>query len=209
MQVYPFDGYLNYFPSSYGELEVTREQLKEFSFPIDPALLENKGNGLIPRQHNGQDFFNVRELIGYARMYSLPNEGFISRKPIRHAEILELETYIDEKTGNLKIKHVHIAAAFMPPENRQRGSGQMVFICPFCGCIHYHGASGEVFGDGDGERIPHCLCDIPAFYRQDRQSIGKNLDRNWKFDLVETEDFRRAGDFPKYFAKYLVNRRKG
>lgn len=82
MQVYPFDGYLTYFPSSYAEMEVERSKLKDFAFPVSPEILENKGTGLTPIRRNGQDFFNVRELIGYARMYSIPDEGYIAKKPI-------------------------------------------------------------------------------------------------------------------------------
>lgn len=208
MRIYPFESYLNYFPSSYAETEVSREQLKEFEFPVDPAILENKGAGLLPIRRNGQDFFNVRELIGHARIYSIPNAGFISKKPIRAAEILDCEI-AENESREPKIKVVRVAAAFMPPEDRRRGSGHVVFLCPFCGCIHSHGCGGETFGDGDGDRVPHCHCDIPAFYRLNAQKFGISLDENWHFHLVETEDFKRAGDFPKYIAKDLVNRRKG
>lgn len=208
MQVYPFDGYLTYFPSSYAETEVEREKLKDFSFPVSPEILENKGTGLTPIRRNGQDFFNVRELIGYARMYSIPDEGYIAKKPIRAAEILDTEIREDEKTGEERIKTVLVACAFMPSQDKRRGSGQVVFICPFCGCLHTHGADGEKFGDGNGYRLPHCRCDIPAFYRLNSQKYGLLLDNNWHFNLVETEDFRRAGDFPKYIAKDIVNRKK-
>ena len=217
MRVYPFSSYLDYFPSSYGEPEVARAKLKDFAFPVNPEILENKGTGLIPVSRNGQDFYNVRELVGFSRMYSIPNEGFIAKKAIRHAEILHLEIADDNLENqiddplpeNLKIKVVHISAAFMPPKDKRRGSGHMVFICPFCGCIHLHGAGGEKFGDGNGYRQPHCTCNVPAFFRKDRQELGKDLAYHWQFNLVEAEDFRRAGDFPKYFAKDLVNRRKG
>ena len=209
MFINPFSGYLDYFSTGYQEDEISREKLVEADFPVDLAILENKGIGLTPIRHSGQDFFNVRELIGYARMYSLPNEGFISRKPIRAAEIMDTETREDEETGELRIKTVQVVCAFMPPEDRRRGSGHVVFICPFCGCIHYHGCGGEKFGDGNGDRVPHCKCNDPDYYRLNSQKYGFLLDENWHFDLVETEDFRRAGDFPKYFAKNLVNRSKG
>lgn len=209
MLINPFSGYLDYFSTGYHEDEISREKLVEADFPVDLTILENKGTGLTPIRYSGQDFFNVRELIGYARMYSLPNEGFISRKPIRAAEILDTETREDEETGDLIIKTVHVACAFMPPEDRRRGAGHVVFICPFCGCVHYHGCGGEEFGDGNGDRVPHCQCDDPDYYRLNSQKYGLLLDKNWHFDLVETEDFRRAGDFPKYFAKDLVNRSKG
>ena len=217
MLINPFSGYLDYFSTGYHEDEISREKLVEADFPVDLTILENKGTGLTPIRHSGQDFFNVRELIGYARMHSLPNEGFINKKLIRHAEILHLEIADDNLENqdndplpeNLKIKTVHIACAFMPPEDRRRGSGHVVFICPFCGCIHYHGCGGKRFGDGNGDRVPHCTCNVPAFFRKDRQELGKNLDYHWHFNLVETEDFRRAGDFPKYIAKNFVNRNKG
>lgn len=217
MRVYPFSGYLDYFPSSYGKPEVAKIKLEDFAFPINPEILENKGTGLIPINHKGQDFYNVRDLVGFSRMYSIPNKGFISKKPIRHAEILYLETKdgnFENKAneplpGSLKIEVVHIAAAFLAPRDKRRGTGNIVFICPFCGCIHYHGCDGEKFGDGNGYRQPHCTCVIPAFFRKDRQELGKDLAYSWQFNLVETEDYKRAGDFPRYFAKHLVNRRKG
>lgn len=209
MRIYPFESYLSYFPNSYAETEVSREKLKDFEFPVNPEILESMGMGLIPIRRNGHDYFNVRELIGYARMYSIPDEGYISKKPIRSAEILETEIREDEKTGEQVIKTVYVACAFMPSHDKRRCSGQVVFICPFCGCLHCHGADGEKFGDGDGDRVPHCHCDIPAFYRLNTQKYGLFLDRNWHFHLVETEDFKRARDFPKYLAKELVNRRKG
>lgn len=206
MQVYPFDGYLNYFPSSYAEMEVEREKLKEFAFPVCPEILENKGTGLAPVKRNGKDFFNVRELIGHARMHSIPNLGFISRKPIKAAEILDTEIIQDEKTGKERIKTVFVACAYLPNEKRQ--GGQVVFICPFCGCLHAHGCGGEKFGDGNGDREPHCHCDIPAYYRLNSQKYGLSLDPDWHFNLVETEDFTRAGDFPKNIAKDILNRSK-
>lgn len=208
MYVYPFSGYLDYFPNSYGEIEVERKKLNDFSFPVDPEIMENKGYGLTPIRRNGQDFFNVRELMGYARTYSIPNLGYISRKPIRPAEILDTEAIEDEETGEIKIKCVHIAVAYIPPEDRRYGSGQVVFICPFCGDMHSHGCDGEKFGDGDGWRIPHCSCEIPAFYRINFQKYGLQLAPCWQFNLVETEDVTLAGAFPRQIAKDIVNRFK-
>lgn len=216
MRVNPFSDYLDNFPYSYRKPEIAWEALTESGFPIEPTILENGRTGLIPISYNGEDYYNVRELIGYARMYSIPNTGFIAKKPIRHTEILYLETeknFINPHDfplpENLKIKVVHIAAAFKTPKDEKSGIGQLVFICPFCGCIHYHGAVSKNFGDGNGHRAPHCTRVIPAFFRKDRQELGKYLDYSWEFSLVEVEDFRRAGDFPKYLAKNLANRNKG
>lgn len=205
MYTYPFAGYLDYFPSSYGELEVEREKLTEYVFPVCTEILENKGAGLTPVKHGEKEFFNVRELIGYARMYSIPDLGFISKKPIRAAEILKTEIIENEETGEERIKTVYVACAFMCGDDGRPG-GQVVFICPFCGCMHSHGCDGEKFGDGDGDRVPHCHGDIPAYFRLNCQKYGLLLDPNWHFHLVETEDFRRAGDFPKEIAKYILNR---
>lgn len=207
MQVYPFDGYLNYFPSSYAEMEVERAKLKDFVFPVGTEILESKGTGLAPIKRNGKDFFNVRELIGYARMHSIPNIGFISRKVIKAAEILDTETIQDKETGDERIKTVFVACAFMRSSDKGQ-NGQVIFICPFCGCLHAHGCGSEKFGDGDGYREPHCHCDIPAYYRINFQKYGIKLDPNWLFYLVETDDFTRAGDFPKHIAKYIINRNK-
>lgn len=190
---------LTYFPSSYAEMEIEREKLKEFAFPVCAEILESKGTGLAPIRRNGKDFFNVRELVGYARMYSIPNLGFISRKAIRAAEILDTEIIQDKKTGEDRIKTVFVACAFMPNANGQ--FGKLVFICPFCGCLHTHGCRGQKFGDGNGDREPHCHCDIPAYFRLNSQKYGLMLDPDWQFNLVETEDFTRAGDFPKQIAK--------
>lgn len=209
MRVKPFSGYLDYFPTGYRGTLIDLEQLFKADFPVMPYIFENYSAGLIPIKQDGKELFDVQELIGVSRLYSIPNEGFISKKPISAAEILNIETVDGKKTYETKISCVHVAAAFMPSEDRRRCSGQVVFICPFCGCIHFHGASGERFGDGDGTRVPHCTCDNPAYYRLNTQKFERLLDSNWQFNLVETEDFMRAGDFPKYFAKHLANRRKG
>lgn len=206
MQVYPFDGYLNYFPCSYAEMEVERKQLNDFSFPVCLEILESKGNGLTPIRRNGQDFFNMRELIGHTRIYSIPNLGFVSKKPIKAAEILDTEIIQDKETGEELIKTVYVACAYMQSGDK-RQAGQVVFICPFCGCLHSHGCDGVKFGDGDGDRQPHCHCDIPAYYRLNTQKYGILLDPDWHFHLVETEDFTRAGAFPNYIAKHITSRK--
>ena len=209
MRVNPFEGYLNAFPRYYEDDLISRGKLEEAGFPIKPELLASgTGISLLPIKCNGQEMYNVQELIAFTRMYSLPNEGFISRKPIRSAEILDTETREDMETGEQVIKTVYVACAFMPSDDRRRGPGHVVFICPFCGCIHYHGCGGEKFGDGDGDRVAHCHCDIPAYYRLNSQKYGLLLDKNWHFNLIETDDFRRAGDFPKFLAKEIINRSK-
>lgn len=206
MQVYPFDGYLTYFPSSYAEIEVERDKLKKFAFPVDAEILESKGIGLAPTKRIERDFFNIRELIGYTRMHSIPNLGYISKKPIRAAEILGTEIVQDKETGEERIKTVFVACAFMRSKDNPQSKGKVVFICPFCGCLHSHGCGGEKFGDGDGDRVPHCRCDIPAYYRLNSQKYGLMLAQNWHFNLVETDDFTRAGDFPKKIAKDILTR---
>lgn len=204
MNIYPFSGYLDYFPNSYGETEIERKKLKDFAFPVNPEIMENKSTGLAPIKRDGQDFFNVRELIGYARMFSIPNLGYIAKKPIRAAEILNTEITENKETGEERIITVFVACAYMRPKKQEE---HLIFICPFCGCVHYHG-SGEKFGDGNGHRQPHCSCQIPAFYRLNFQKYGLQLDPNWQFSLVEMEDFTRAGAFPVQITKHITSRFK-
>lgn len=41
-------------------------------------------------------------------------------------------------------------------EERQGYAGQLVFRCPICGGIHFHGGGAMRFGSGNGHRTPHC-----------------------------------------------------
>ena len=43
--------------------------------------------------------------------------------------------------------------------------GHLVFICPFCGEKHSHGAVGPNLGDGDGHRLVHCTKEAPGSER--------------------------------------------
>lgn len=206
----PFSGYLDALARDFRDENITEEELKKIGFPVDPSFLfKANGTGLMPINSEGQKIYNIQELLGYTRLYSIPCEGFISKKPIRAAEILNCEFREYEDSYKPKINVVRVAAAFLPPEDRRRGSGQVVFVCPFCGDIHYHGADGKKFGDGDGDRVPHCLCTSPAYYRLNTQKFASLLAPNWHFYLEETDNFKRAGDFPSYFARHLVNRSKG
>ena len=62
---------------------------------------------------------------------------------------------------------VPVIRAFPPTTKyeKERGySGQLVFRCPICGSIHFHGAVGAKLGAGDGERVPHCDTSSPRNY---------------------------------------------
>jgi len=65
--------------------------------------------------------------------------------------------------------------------------GQLVFRCPECGEIHYHGAVDHYLGAGDGDRVPHCA----------------NRPANYVFDLVEVEKTSFAGDLPKKILRHV------
>lgn len=210
MRVNPFSGYLDAFPRYYKEDLISKQEIENAGFPVHPYLLPNAcGFEPKPINHNGKELYNIKELIGFTRMCSIPNEGHIERKIIRAAEILDIEITKDKETGTEEINNIYVACAFMPSQDRRRGTGQVVFICPFCGCIHFHGAGGEKFGDGNGNRVPHCTCTNSEYYRLDARKFNYQLSEYWHFDLVETEDIARAGAFPKYFEKYLMERRKG
>ena len=210
MQTNPFGGYLDYFSHSHRDDEISRKELGEFSFPIPIKFLDrHSSGGGGPKRivRKGRVFYSTRELVAFARMHSIPNEGYCSREPIRHAEILKLEPEQSPPTpGNPLIGNVTVAAAFMQADGYRHGKGQLVFVCPFCGCTHFHGSGGLNFGDGDGHRSKHCICRAPAYLRHDTQDIAKRLCPGWGFNLVEVEDFHRAGDFPKSILKHLVNR---
>lgn len=211
MQTEPFSGYLDYFSHSYRDEEVSRKDLVELFFPIPIKFLDRHrtGNGG-PRRitRNGRIFYNTQELIAFARMHSIPNEGYCSREPIRHAEILQLfpDRILPNGKDGALIATVTVAAAFMQIHDARRGKGQLVFVCPFCGCTHFHGAGGLRFGDGDGHREKHCICRAPAYLRHDTQDIARRLCPGWNFNLVEVEDFHRAGEFPRGILKHLANR---
>lgn len=38
---------------------------------------------------------------------------------------------------------------------------QLTFQCRYCRRLHYHGAVGPRFGEGDGHRVAHCLPPSP------------------------------------------------
>ena len=66
--------------------------------------------------------------------------------------------------------------------------GQLIFRCPECGDVHYHGAVDWYLGAGDGDRIPHCL----------------NQDAKYHFDLVEVLEPAFAGFLPQRILKHFA-----
>ena len=88
-------------------------------------------------------------------------ENEYTKKNRKHIGVAEICGYKDKNgfdTGFIKkpgSNHIPIVACF-------RTGKQLVFVCPFCGREHYHGACGPNFGDGDGHRVEHCLTNTSA-----------------------------------------------
>jgi len=61
--------------------------------------------------------------------------------------------------------------------------GQLSFLCPFCGELHFHGAVGPGLGAGDGHRVAHCLT--------------RSMLNSGGYVLVEQEHSHKAGSLPK------------
>ena len=68
--------------------------------------------------------------------------------------------------------------------------GELYFRCPICGKVHWHGAVGEEFGAGNGDRLPHCS-DI-----KERSSFH--------FELVEVRDRTLPGHIPQRYLKDIA-----
>lgn len=199
--------------------EISLKDLKEFfpDFPIeffDRNLTTTNFHGRFPAKmqrfkKKGLVYYSVKELVSFARKHSIPDEGLLSSEPIRHAEILNTEP--DEKDPKT-IKAVTVAAAFLQGFDQRKGLGNMIFVCPFCSSIHLHG-TGPGFGGGDGWRIPHCLCRNTEFLRKDTQNLARSLADGWQFNLVETSEYKKAGQFPKKMRSELAmsaaKRRRG
>jgi len=96
------------------------------------------------------------------------------------AEVIE----VDLGKKCIKVACVRYSHQQLTKEN----PGQLIFRCPVCNKVHYHGGSIPVFGGGDGWRIPHCNIPVTDF----------------QFDLVEVSDLFRAGHIPKTHLKYVV-----
>ena len=63
-----------------------------------------------------------------------------------------------------------------------RVGDQLTFLCPFCGCRHWHGG-GERFGEGDGHRVAHCAI--------------KRVNNSKGYILKEFYHFKFSGYLPK------------
>jgi hypothetical protein len=132
----------------------------------------------------------------------------------RVADILAFDTHT-----------VTVAAAWLPPllyAARRGSTGHVAFVCPFCCNVHLHGTGGG-FGGGDGHALPHCPCEYcrrrpRMIFRKpftacranklppDVQAVLSQLAPDWQFNLTETADPDRAGDFPRHLQKRLASR---
>jgi len=97
----------------------------------------------------------------------------------RPAEILGFEVLGDAPCFNIACYRVNHPG----PKSDPLYEGQLAFVCPFCGDVHFHGAVGSRLGDGNGNRSPHCLT--------------RSLLNKYGYNLVEQEDPYAAGDLPK------------
>lgn len=96
------------------------------------------------------------------------------------AEVIEVDL------GNKCLKVACVRYSHYWP-SRQR-PGQLIFRCPVCNKVHYHGGVTPYFGGGNGERVPHCITPV----------------RDFSFDLVEVSDPSRAGHIPKNLLRHIV-----
>lgn len=102
----------------------------------------------------------------------------IKKRRYQPAEILDVD---------LSTKTVKVAVARYWGEQPWKDSSQLVFRCPVCGKVHYHGGGyGRELGDGDGSRLAHCRTSASFF-----------------FDLVEVREPNRAGHLPKKLLKFV------
>lgn len=206
MEVYPFENLFAFLAQEYGGRTLTRAELEQAGWPVPLHYLTP--SGLKARKGGG---YAVSDLVSYARLHSIPGEGIIKKTIIRPSRILAKER--DPATG--KISKIHIAAGFLlpvfPPQAQGESVGNLTFLCPFCGNLHFHGAGIGPFGDGDGERVPHCLDhENPAFMRRDIRALAKQLAPHWQFYLVETEFFDMLGDMPPAVKNRLsIRQRQG
>lgn len=200
MRTAPFTGYLNAFPRQYRKATVARVDLPAFDFPVPASLIDACIRAAAPDDSprrvlsGGRVGYDVVGLIRLVRQHSIPDRGLYFRKPVRPAVILAHDA-----------NSVTVAAAFMQADERHPGKGQLCYVCPFCGCIHFHG-TGKAYGSGDGSRVPHCTCE-PEHCRQDAQALLKTLSPNWQIVLHEVESPYRAGDFPTELSVHLRNRK--
>lgn len=88
-------------------------------------------------------------------------------------------------------KEYVVACVRFPKEDHpyDKDCGQLIFRCPVCGDVHYHGGGGPFLGDGDGNRVPHCI---------------KNADYPYSFTLREVDDLELAGGFPKRIRQRIM-----
>ena len=97
----------------------------------------------------------------------------------RPAEIIGFEVHGDTPCFCIACYRVNHPG----PGDDSQYEGQLAFVCPFCGDVHFHGAVGPNRGDGDGNRSPHCLT--------------RSLLNRGGYNLVEQEHHYPAGDLPK------------
>lgn len=201
MNTYPFENLFSYLAREYGHRDFTKEELTLARWPIPVKYLTASGL----RAKRGR-VYAMADLISYARLHAIAGEGIYQKKILRPSKILGLE-----KDTDGKIKVVHIAAGWIRPPfdmGNRENYGQLTFLCPFCGNLHFHGAGGPYFGDGDGDRIPHCLDhENPAFMRRDIQPLASQLAETWRISLTETEHFDLLGDMPAIIKKRLGHRK--
>lgn len=85
------------------------------------------------------------------------------------------------KPAEILDKNGPVVAAWRIP-----GGIHLVFRCPWCGELHYHGSGGRnsPFGAGDGGRVSHCR------KKESEKYFGGYI-------LREVQDWRLAGNIPK------------
>lgn len=205
-EIEPFHGFLAFFEKySYNfsfehndyDDYIFLHDIQKYGFPMHKDFIKKyMKNGILPySRYKNKLCVRVYHLIGFVRMYSIPNHGIISNKPFRASTIFSYTQ-----------KTINIAATFLP-RRRNASEGQLCFVCPICGNVHFHG-SDKGFGGGNGDRIPHCFGEhAKDFPRLDNAAIAAQLCENWHYNLIEVSDIALAGDMPPDLASEIASRR--